>query len=199
MRVIGITGGVGSGKSLVLNYLAEKYDSRVVKADEVGHLLMRPGKQCYQPVIDVFGVKIVNEDGTLNRKAIAEIAFSEPIMLKRLNRIIHPAVKEYIKSEIRKAREDEIAYFFVEAALLIEDGYGGIYDELWGVYCEETVRQERLQLERGYTKEHIDSLIKNQLSPEEYEAHCDFMIYNSEDREHTYLQIDRRMRTYEIM
>ena len=158
MRIIGVTGGVGSGKSAVLNYLEEHFDSRVVKADEVGHLLMMPGRECYEPIIELFG--------------------------------------EWVVKEIERSRKEETEFFFIEAALLLEEKYDEICDEVWYIYCEKEVRKERLRHDRGYSDEKIESLMKNQLSEEEFESRCDFQIYNSEDVAYTYLQIERRMRMY---
>lgn len=123
MRVIGVTGGVGSGKSFVLNYIEEHFDARVVKADDVGHLLMMPGQVCYEPVIQLFGDWVVNEDGSLNRETIAQIVFEKKDMLEKLNKIIHPAVKKYIIREIERSKKEETEFFFIEAALLLEDNY----------------------------------------------------------------------------
>lgn len=105
MRIIGVTGGVGSGKSAVLNYIEEHFDSRIVKADDVGHLLMMPGRACYEPVIQLFGEWIVKDDTSLNREAIASIVFEDGEMLKKLDDIIHPAVKKYILKEIEKSKK----------------------------------------------------------------------------------------------
>lgn len=196
MRIIGVTGGVGSGKSSVLNYLSEHFDARVLKADDVDHLLTQPGGECYQKVIDLFGEDIVKKDRSLDRALMADIVFRDKKMLSELNAIIHPAVKEYIRKEIKRAEKEEYEFFFIEAALLIEDNYDEIYDELWYVYCEEAVRRERLRHDRGYSDKKINSLMANQLSEEEYEAKCDFQLYNSEDVAHTYLQIERRIRKY---
>ena len=126
MRVIGVTGGVGSGKSFVLNYIEEHFDARVVKADDVGHLLMMPGQVCYEPVIQLFGDWVVNEDGSLNRETIAQIVFEKKDMLEKLNKIIHPAVKKYIIREIERSKKEETEFFFIEAALLLEDNYDEI-------------------------------------------------------------------------
>ena len=85
MRVIGVTGGVGSGKSAVLNYIEAHFDARIVKADEVGHMLMMPWGKCFDPVVQLFGDWVVREDGSLDRQAIAQIVFKDPEMLKKLN------------------------------------------------------------------------------------------------------------------
>lgn len=196
MRVIGVTGGVGSGKSFVLNYIEEHFDARVVKADDVGHLLMMPGQACYEPVIRLFGDWIVNEDGSLNRETIAQIVFEKKDMLEKLDQIIHPAVKKYIIREIERSKKEETEFFFIEAALLLEDNYDEIYDEMWYIYCEKEVRMERLRRDRGYSEEKARRVMENQLSEDEFEARCDFLLYNDEDVAHTYLQIERRMRTY---
>ena len=131
MRVIGVTGGVGSGKSFVLNYIEEHFDARVVMADDVGHLLMMPVQAGYEPVVRLFGDWIVNEDGSLNRETIAQIVFDKKDMLEKLNKIIHPAVKKYIIREIERSKKEETEFFFIEAALLLEDNYDEIYDEMW--------------------------------------------------------------------
>lgn len=196
MRIIGVTGGVGSGKSAVLNYIEEHFDSRVVKADEVGHLLMMPGRACYEPVIQLFGEWVVNEDGSLNRSAIASIVFENAEMLKKLDDIVHPQVKKYILKEAERSKKEQTEFFFIEAALLLEEKYDEICDEIWYIYCEKEVRMERLRRDRGYSEEKIRNMMNNQLSDEAFESRCDFQLYNDEDVAHTYLQIERRMRTY---
>ena len=196
MRIIGVTGGVGSGKSAVLNYIEEHFDSRIVKADEVGHMLMMPGRECYEPVIELFGEWVVKEDGSLNRSMIGDIVFDSPAMLKKLDDIIHPAVKKYILREIEKSKKEDTKFFFIEAAILLEEKYDEICDEVWYIYCEKEVRMERLRRDRGYSDEQIRQRMENQLSEEEFQARCDFQLYNDEDVAHTYLQIERRMRTY---
>lgn len=196
MRIIGVTGGVGSGKSAVLNYLEDHFDSRVVKADEVGHLLMMPGRACYEPVIELFGEWIVKEDTSLDRQAIASIVFQEPEMLQKLDDIVHPAVYQYIVREIERSKKEGTEFFFIEAALLLEEKYDEICDEMWYIYCEKEVRIERLRHDRGYSDEKIHRMMANQLPDEEFETRCDFQLYNDEDVAHTYLQIERKMRTY---
>ena len=96
MKTIGITGGVGAGKSTVLAYLEKKYNAFVIQADEVGHIVMAPGQECYQPVIDLFGKDVIKNDKTIDRKRVSDVVFEQPDFLSRLNGIIHPAVKRYI-------------------------------------------------------------------------------------------------------
>ena len=92
MKTIGITGGVGAGKSTVLAYLEKKYNAFVIQADEVGHIVMAPGQECYQPVIDLFGKDVIKNDKTIDRKRVSDVVFEQPDFLSRLNGIIHPAV-----------------------------------------------------------------------------------------------------------
>ena len=147
-------------------------------------------------MVRLFGDWIVNEDGSLNRETIAQIVFDKKDMLEKLNKIIHPAVKKYIIREIERSKKEETEFFFIEAALLLEDNYDEIYDEMWYIYCEKEVRMERLRRDRGYSEEKARRVMENQLSEDEFEARCDFLLYNDEDVAHTYLQIERRMRTY---
>ncbi|NCC44930.1 MAG: dephospho-CoA kinase, partial [Clostridia bacterium] len=126
MKVLGVTGGIGSGKSEVLNYIADNWNATVVEADEVGYLVMQPGKSCYAPIVELFGPGVLKENGELDREKISEQVFEDKELLNKLNAIVHPAVKKYIKKKIEKERENETDYFIVEAALLIEDKYDEI-------------------------------------------------------------------------
>lgn len=199
MKIIGITGGVGSGKSEVIRFLEKRDRVQVLLADEVGHLLMRKGNRCYQPVLELFGEQVLDREGQLNRSAIADLVYRDKDLLKKLNAIIHPAVKRYIRRAIQMEQEAGTEIFVVEAALLIEDKYDEICDELWYIYADENVRMHRLMKNRGYSVEKIRGILANQLSEEEFESHCDFEIDNSGDFQDTVRQIEQRMRMYEIM
>lgn len=199
MKIIGITGGVGAGKSEVLNFIAGRYDATVVEADQVGYLVMQPGKEAFEPVAELFGPSVVKEDQTLDREKIAQIVFEDRQLLEKLNAIVHPAVKRYIRRAIQMEQEAGTEIFVVEAALLIEDKYDEICDELWYIYADENVRMHRLMKNRGYSAEKIRGILANQLSEEEFESHCDFEIDNSGDFQDTVRQIEQRMRMYEIM
>lgn len=194
MKVIGITGGVGAGKSAILQYLKEKHGAIVVEADKVGHLLMEPGGACYYSIVEKFGSSILNGDQTINRGKLGKIVFSDEGLLSELNKIIHPRVKSHIVSEIAKERAyHRTNYFVVEAALLIEDHYDVICDEMWYIHTEESVRAERLKESRGYDAEKIADIMANQKSPEEFRAACQVIIDNSGDLTKTYEQIDKQL------
>ena len=194
MKVIGITGGVGAGKSEILKYLKEKYKAVVIEADKVGHLLMEPGGACYYSIVEKFGSSILNGDQTINRTKLGKVVFADEALLKELNKIIHPRVKSHIVSEIAKERAyHRTNYFVVEAALLIEDHYDVVCDELWYIHTEESVRAKRLKEARGYDDEKSASICANQKSPAEFRSACQVVIDNSGDLADTYRQIEEQL------
>lgn len=194
MKVIGITGGVGAGKSEILKYLKEKHGAVIIEADKVGHLLMEPGGACYYSIVEKFGSSILNGDQTINRGKLGKIVFADETLLGELNKIIHPRVKSHIVSEIAKERAyHRTKYFVVEAALLIEDHYDVVCDELWYIHTDAEVRAKRLKASRGYDDEKIASIMANQKSPEKFRSACQAVIDNSGDLTSTYEQIDRQL------
>lgn len=197
MHVIGITGGVGAGKTKILTYLSEHYSCRIILADEVANQLKEPGQKCYEEIVTLLGTQILKPDGTIDRLKMAERIFSNQELLQRVNEIIHPAVKEYILQAIEEERRrDKIDFLFLEAALLIEEGYESIVDELWYIYADEAVRAERLKANRQYSDEKIQKILRSQLSDAEYRAHCSTVIDNGVALEETYRQIEKKMGEY---
>lgn len=194
MKVIGITGGVGVGKSAVLSYLEEAYDARVILADWVANKIKEPGECCYDAIVKLLGDSILTEGGFINRRRMGQLIFSDQDLLRKTNEIIHPAVKTYIIDEMNKAKEEGVSIFVIEAALLLEDNYRAICDELWYIYTREEVRRERLKASRNYTDDYITSIMKKQLPDEVFRRECDFVIDNSDILEDTKKQIDRRMK-----
>ena len=193
MFTIGLTGGVGAGKSRLLAFLHEKYDAFVLQADLIGHLVMEPGQVCYQPVIDLFGEQIIKEDKTLDRKRISDIVFVEAEKREMLNAIIHPAVKSYIREALAEEEKSGRRIAVVEAALLLEDNYQEFCDEVWYVYTEESIRIRRLMDDRGYSEEKCRSIMAAQKPDEFFRAHADFVIDNSGSPEEADRQIDERL------
>lgn len=201
MKVLGITGGVGAGKSTVLDYISKMYHARVIQADQVGHLLMSPGQVCYYRIAETFGSSILNGDQNINRSKLADIVFENSEKLQKLNRIVHPAVKEYIVNEIKKERAaGKVPFVVIEAALLIEDHYETICDEFWYVYTSDDVRRIRLKTARGYSDEKVKQIMKNQMRDNVFRQHCQFVVDNSSNIvENTYEQIDRGLIEHEFL
>lgn len=137
MKLIGITGGVGAGKSQVLSCLASRCRCQAfLLADEVGNEVKLPGQPCYERLVELLGKDVLAEDGTIDRGRMAEKIFADDCLLSQVNGIIHPAVRVYILQEVEKERSlGRVDFFFLEAALLIEEGYDRIVDELWYVYA----------------------------------------------------------------
>lgn len=202
MRVIGITGGVGSGKSELLRYIGEHYRCRILLADEASHDVMKKGAAAYETLVQLLEQypgegSITEEDGEICRKEMAARIFASPELREQVNAILHPAVKESILSAIREEKEKAhrkdpgaVDYFFLEAALLIECGYGSVVDEMWYIYCSLPERRQRLRKSRGYSDAKIDSILAAQLSEEEFRRNADVVIDNSGTLEEAYRQID---------
>ena len=199
MHIIGITGGVGAGKSEIIKYLSEHYGVDIAKADEIGHLGLQQDSVCYSHIIDLLGSDIIDEGGLLNREKISAIVHADKEKLTHLDAILHPFVKQCIIKMIIDARELGKQYFFIEAALLLEDNYDQICDEVWYIYAKNDIRCGRLSKSRGYSKEKINQIMANQLTEDEFRNKCDFVIDNSDEFVKTIKQIDSRMQKYEIM
>ena len=191
MKLIGITGGVGAGKSQILSYIEKNTNSRILLADEAAHIVKEPGQPCYTKLVQLLGEEVLEDDGQINKGKMAARIFADKEILAQVNAIIHPAVKTYILNEIDKERKAAVKeFFFLEAALLIEEGYHKIVDEMWYIYAAEPVRRQRLKENRGYSDEKITQIMKSQLSEETFRAHCKEVIDNSNDLLDTYRQID---------
>ena len=194
MKTIGITGGVGAGKSTVLNYIEEHYNAYIIIADKLAYELESPGGICYDNIVGLLGEDVLDESGFIDKRSMASRIFFEPDLLKKVNDIIHPAVKQSILETIdRESQSGRYDYLVVEAALLIEEGYGAILDELWYIRVDSDIRRIRLKESRGYSDEKIDSIIASQLSDEEYMKNCKYVIDNSGEPEDTYSQIESIM------
>ena len=195
MKFIGITGGVGAGKSAILEYIAANYNAKVMLADEIAHDLMMPGTKCYDTIKAEFaGEQIFLADGNIDRPRMAQVIFNDAGKRERMNEIVHPAVKDYILEIYREEQEKgELEYLILEAALLIEEHYDEICDELWYIYTSEENRRQRLKENRGYSDEKIDTIFKSQLTEEVYRKYCKVEIDNNHEPEAAFLQIRQQL------
>lgn len=196
MRFIGITGGVGAGKSAILVHLASKPGIRVMLADEIAHDLMQPGTECFQKLKEKFaGEDIYQPDGSFDRAQLATVIFSDDRKREELNAIVHPAVREYVlQQKEAEERAGKLFLLVLEAALLIEEHYDEICDELWYIYTTEENRRARLKASRGYSDAHVDRIFASQLSEEEYRRHCRVVIDNNGTLEETLTQTEEALR-----
>ncbi len=197
MRLIGITGGVGAGKSSILEYIRAHYRCQIYLADEVAHEVKKSGQPCYQALVALLGQEILAEDGELHRGRMAEKIFQDAALLEQVNAIVHPAVQTYLLERIREARENgEAELFFIEAALLIECGYRSIVDEMWYIDTREEIRRRRLKESRGYSEEKIQRIMSSQLTDSEFRNGSDFIIDNSGAPEESFRQIRAKLEGY---
>ncbi len=197
MKIIGITGGVGCGKSEVIRYIMKNYNCFVIFADDVAKQLQEVGNVCYDKIISLLGQEILDDDKNIDKEKMAAKIFADSTLLEKVNSIVHPAVKEYVLEKIAKYRKSgKVDLFVIEAALLIEDGYGKIVDEMWYVYTHDEIRRERLKKSRGYSDEKITQIFSKQLSKEQFIEHCSFIIDNNHSMDVTQEQIDGKLEEY---
>lgn len=196
MHFIGITGGIGAGKSAILSYLCQKERVRIMLADEIAHELMEPGTDCYDRLKEQFaGEDIFCAEGGFDRKKLAKVIFSDEDKRQILNGIVHPAVKKYINKQLEiEQKKKELDFLFLEAALLIEEHYDTICEELWYIYTEEAHRRTRLKDSRGYSDEKINQIFESQLGEDAYRDACQIVIDNNGTLEQTYEQIEHALR-----
>lgn len=191
MKVIGLTGGIGSGKSMVAEILREKYKACILDTDSIAKRQMEPGGESYRLVLEHFGEEILCPDGRINRQKLADIIFRDASKRLKINQLTHPIVLEEVKKEIESRRKSGTTeYLVVETALMIESGYDFICDEVWYVYAPEELRRRRLKESRGYSDEKIDSIMANQKKDEEFRAKYNKVIENTGDRQCLQKQVD---------
>lgn len=194
MIIIGVTGGMGAGKSRVLAHLEEKWNARTIRLDDISRELLARNGLCYEETIHIFGERIVKPDGNLDRALIAKMIFEDSQLRDRLNNLVHPAVKAQVRWIAEEMRQLDAGILVVEAALLIEGGYREICDELWYIYADEDIRRERLRDSRGYTDERINGTFATQLTDEVFRSRVDFVVDNSGSFEDTARAIDSHLK-----
>lgn len=175
-KVIGIAGGVGSGKSTVLNILRRKYGAVVCMADELGHEVMRPGTEGFDKIRATFGESILSTGGEIDREILARQVYRDPERLRQLGGIVHPLVLAEIRRRISERAQDRL--FILETAILFETGCDRLCDEVWGVITENEIRIRRLMDSRGYTREKAEIIMRNQHSNDTLRALCRRVLVN---------------------
>ena len=182
MRVIGLTGGVGSGKSYVAHRLQELYGIELLIADELGHVAMEPGTDSFDQIVARFGTDVVMPDGTLDRKRLADLIFHDSQALEDMNRIVHPAVKEYLADFINKRRELS-GTILLENAILYETGCDAFCNEVWYVSVPEEIRIKRLMADRSYSQEKSRAIIARQQPEFFFREKADRVIDNTGNKQ----------------
>jgi len=179
MKVIGLTGGIGSGKSTVSQFLTEMC-AVSIDADKVGHEALKPDTETWREVVATFGREIVTRSGESERKKLGEIVFGNPESLSRLNQIMHTRMRAMMEAQIEEYRRQGVDVVVVEAAILIEveADWISLVDEIWVVIAPESAVLRRVKEQRGLAKEETLARIRSQLSAEERVKHADVVINN---------------------
>ena len=185
--ILGVTGGVGSGKSRVLDILRQDYGFHVIQADQVARELMQPGMESYRAVVGCLGPSILAADGTIDRPAMAGLIFNDPDKRRQIDSLTHPMVWRRAFSEAAGCREPRVV---IEAAVPSKE-FRDNCREMWYVYTSEDRRIQRLRENRGYTGEKSLSIMNSQVSEKEFRACSDAVIDNNGSLEETRAQIAR--------
>ena len=194
-KIIGLTGGIASGKSTVTSYLREK-GYAVIDADRVVHDLQAQGGELYQALVEHFGTEILLDTGDLNRHALAERIFSSQNEIAWSNQVQGEMIRKALARERdRQAATEDI--FFMDIPLLIEQGYLDWFDQVWLVYVTEDTQLERLMERNALTEGQARDRLAAQMSLDEKKALVDLVIDNNSKRDHLYQQIDRALEQIE--
>jgi len=184
MKVIGLTGGIASGKSTVAQFLKE-LGAVTIDADKVGHEVFEPNTESWGEVVDAFGKGVLTPDGEIDRKKLGEIVFSDSEALARLNRIVHPRIYELVKARLEDYRRRGVRVVVLEMPLLVEvplslkAGQPTLSDELdevWVMAAKESTVLKRLKDKSGLSEAEAKARIRAQLSSEERLKHADVVI-----------------------
>ena len=180
MLVIGLTGGIGTGKSEVARLL-QSWGAVVINADQVGHEAYAPNSESWHEVVNTFGREILQPSGQIDRGRLGSIVFSDPQQLDKLNAIMHPRMANMVADKIQLLREQGVETVVVEAALLFEAGWDSLVDEVWATDSPVDLVIERLQTRNGMNEEEVRRRIDSQMDRFERMERADLVLDNSGD------------------
>lgn len=196
MIVIGITGGIGSGKSTVTDYLKTQ-GYKVIDADLISHQITEGTSETVEKIGQTFGKSVIRPDGTLDRKALAAIVFNDDSQKVKLEAIVTDKVNSLVAEKVKEYRQEgREKMIFIDAPLLIESGTYKLTDYIWLVVCDMKVRVERVMARDHATEAQVEARINNQMSDEEKKALASDIIDNSNGKEQLYEQIKLLLEKY---
>jgi len=175
MKVIGLTGGIGSGKSAVARLLAE-LGAIIIDADKRGHEALKRDTEVWHEVVAAFGQQILTPAGNINRRKLGEIVFGNPASLLKLNQIMHPRMYERVTAQIEEYRRRGVGVVVLEAPLLLEAGWASLVDEVWVTVAAGATVLRRLQERTGLSESESLARIRSQLPVEERVNRADVVI-----------------------
>jgi dephospho-CoA kinase len=194
MKVIGLIGGCGAGKTEIINILKRDFNAYIIVADAIGHEMLLKGEKPYELITDYFGQEILDDQNEINRRKLAQIVFADKAKLSRLNQMTHPYIYQRISEIIERVKSEKNHDLIVlEASIMVETGFDNLVEDIWFVYCQLETRISRLMSSRNLSRELILDIINNQQSDAYYSEHADVVIDNSYDIENTYHQIKKEI------
>ena len=198
MIVIGLTGGIGTGKSEVARIFQE-LGAVLINADQIGHQAYTPHSEIWQEVVKAFGEEILQPSGEIDRKKLGSIVFADPEQLTRLNQIMHPRMARMVAQQVQELGEQGADVVIVEAALLYEAGWDSLVGEVWSTESPEDLVIKRLQSRSGLSQEEAKKRIDSQMSGEERKSRSQVVVDNSGDLDELERVVrgiwDRRVKT----
>jgi dephospho-CoA kinase len=199
LKIIGLTGGIGAGKSIMSAYLSEK-GYPIIDADKIAREIVKPGAPVLSKLVSVFGKDILNEDGTLDRKKLAGMVFGDDALRERLNGIMHGEIVKIMKERIDTLTLSGYnSFVFLDIPLLFETDteLTAVMDEIWVIDADENVRIERIMKRDGISRQDVLNIIKNQMSSEEKRKRADVVIENAGSEEELYQKLDKLIQSHE--
>ena len=188
MRVLGLTGGIGSGKSAV-GLMFAQLGADLVEADQLARDVVEPGQPALSEIVEAFGAEILRPDGRLNRSKLATIIFADPAARGRLNTITHPRIRERMDAEVA-ARTGQAGVLLLDIPLLYENGRERTLERVIVVWVDAETQLRRLQERDGLSQEEARRRIAAQMPLDEKRARADHVIDNTGTREHTRAQVE---------
>lgn len=175
MKVIGLTGGIGSGKTTVSMFLAE-LGAIIMDADKVGHELIKPGSNIWRQVADAFGNQILTDGDVIDRKRLGEIIFNDSEARIKLNKIMHPPMYSLVQGQLEVYKQQGVKVIVLEAPVLLDAGWASLVDEVWVTIASENTIMKRLKQRSGLSERDIKARISSQLKSEERIKFADVVI-----------------------
>lgn len=194
MRVFGLTGGIGTGKSTVAGFFREE-GIPVVDADRISREVLAPGRTAYLRVVRRFGMKVLKQDGSIDRQRLGELVFADPTARADLEALTHPPIREGIVGALRTLEREGHELVIVEAALIHEKGRGDLFEAVIGVRCDLPRQVERIMARDGISRQQSQSRIQAQMDPERKTRASEYRIDNSGDLGETRRQVAALIRT----
>lgn len=188
MRVFGLTGGIGSGKSVVARMFREE-NIPVVDADQISREVTAPGTSAYEEIVRRFGSQVLLPDGRIDRKTLGAIVFADPGRRVELESVTHPPIAEGIRKAVAVLASEGHEVVIVEAALILEKGRQGMFEAVIGVRCEKRIQVDRIMARDGIPREEALRIVSSQMDPEEKVRASDHVIDNSGALSETLAQV----------